>query len=98
MKRIIIASFFTVLMTSAFAQTQNNLDPSYSTRNYKHANKAAMASRNNLEKVIVLKPVLVQGGPEYKHRFNQSFVVVKSSANTRKPAAYRKGYKHSLGL
>jgi hypothetical protein len=98
MKRIVIASFFTVLMTSAFAQTQNNLDPSYSARNYKHANKAAMASRSNLDKAIALKPVLVQGGPEYKHRFNQTFVVVKGSANTGKPAAYRKGYKHSFGL
>ena len=98
MKRIVIASFFTVLMTSAFAQTQNNLDPSYSSRNYKHANKAAMASRGNLDKAIALKPVLVQGGPEYKHRFNQTLVVVKGSANTGKPAAYRKGYKHSFGL
>jgi hypothetical protein len=98
MKRIIIASFLTVLMTSAFAQTQNNLDPSYSTRNYKHANKAALAGRSNLDKAIVLKPVLVQGGLEYKHKYNQSFMVVRGSANTGKPAAYRKGYKHSFGL
>jgi len=85
-------------MSTAFAQTQNNLDPSYSPRNYKHANKATLAGRSNLEKAISLKPVLVQGGPEYKHKFNQSLMVVKGSANTGKPSAYRKGYKHSFGL
>ena len=98
MKRIIIASFLTVLVTCTFAQTQNNLDPSFSTRNYKHANKAALAGKTNLEKSIVLKPVLVQGEPEYKHRYNQKVMVVRGSANTSKPAAYRKGYKHSFGL
>lgn len=97
MKRFTVVSLLSILTTFAFAQKQT-VDPSYSTHNYKHANKAAFASKRNLDKIVPLKATLVQGGGEYKHRHNQTLFVVKGSANTGKPAQYRRGYKHPLGL
>ena len=60
-------------------------DASYSSHNYKHANKANIASRKKLDRVVPLQPTLVQGGSEYKHLFNQSFLVVKGVVKTKKP-------------
>jgi hypothetical protein len=73
-------------------------DPSYSVRNYKHPNKVRIARANNLDKIVPLKPVVVTGGQEYKHRFNQSWFVVKASVRTRSVKQSRITGKHSLGL
>lgn len=98
MKRFrILTGLLVAMATTAFSQ-QQAFDASYSSHNYKHANKATIASRKKLDRVVPLQPTLVQSGSEYKHLFNQSFLVVKGAVKTRKPAQYRKGYKHPLGL
>lgn len=98
MKRFrILTGLLVVMATAAFSQKQA-FDASYSSHNYKHANKANIASRKKLDRVVPLQPTLVQGGSEYKHLFNQSFLVVKGVVKTKKPLQYRKGYKHPIGL
>ena len=97
MKRILAASIIILITKVAFAQKLTT-DPSYSKRNYKQANKIALANINQLEKTVVLQPTLVRGGSEFKHHYNQSIFTVRGAARTKKMAQERKGYKHPMGL
>ena len=98
MKRILAASIIILITKVAFAQKLTATDPSYSKRNYKQANKIALANINQPEKTVVLQPTLVRGGSEFKHHYNQSIFTVRGAARTKKMAQERKGYKHPMGL
>jgi hypothetical protein len=97
MKRLILPLFLFILCGSVTGQKKVH-DPSYSIRNYKHPNKVKIARANNLDNIVPLKPVVVAGGHEYKHRFNQSWFMVKASVRTRSVKQSRVTGKHSLGL
>jgi hypothetical protein len=94
----ILFSLLCFIYLGAVSGQQKIYDPSYSDRNYKHPNKVRVARVNNLDKRVTLKPVLVSGGQEYKHRFNQSWFSVKASVRTRSVKTSRATGKHSLGL
>jgi hypothetical protein len=97
MKRLFLPLLLFIILGPATGQ-KKIYDPSYSVRNYKHPNKVKIARANNLDKTVPLNPVIVSGGSEYKHRFNQSWFVVKASVRTRPMKQSRVTGKHSLGL
>jgi hypothetical protein len=100
MKRIPLLSICLILFGWAHGQKKTTgTDPSYSAHNYKHPNKVSVARSKNLDGVTPLKSVLVSGGSEYKHRYNQSWFVVKAAFRTRPVnSKSRATTKHPLGL
>jgi hypothetical protein len=98
MKRSIIFGFLLLIGGIAFGQTKKDIDPSYSTRNYKHSNKANKARKDKLDQTVQLTQVLDWSPAEYKHRYNQSGLVVKGSFKTKKVSSSKAGYKHPVGL
>jgi hypothetical protein len=97
MKRLFLSLLLFIFIGPVSGQ-KKIYDPSYSVRNYKHPNKVKVARSENLDKIVPLNPVIVTGGQEYKHRFNQSWFVVKASIRTRPVKQSRVTGKHSLGL
>jgi hypothetical protein len=97
MKRLFLPFLLFIFFGQASGQ-KKIYDPSYSVRNYKHPNKVKIARSENLDKIVPLNPVVVAGGQEYKHRFNQSWFVVKASVRTRSVKQIRPTGKHALGL
>jgi hypothetical protein len=98
MKRLLISGLLAVMTIWAYGQKKTTYDQSYSIRNYKHFNKVSIARANDLDKVVSLRPIVVAGGPEYKHRFNQSGLVVRSAFRTLPVKQSRGTAKHPLGL
>lgn len=98
MKRLIMGAYLFLVGGIAFGQNKSAIDPSYSTNNYKHSNKAAYARKHKLDKSIKLTQVFDWSGAEHKHRYNQTGLVMRASFKTKKVNAARGGYKHSLGL
>jgi len=97
MKRLIIASALFLIGSFTFGQKRIG-DPSYSPRNYKHANKVAVARQLKLDQSMQLASVWTMSNAEHKHRYNHSGIVLKGTIKTLKVNSSRRGYKHPLGL
>lgn len=96
MKRFIILSGLLLISISVFSQKKIIRDPSYSVRNYKHANKVVYARQQRLEKTVVLGQTVVVSNSEYKHRHNHAGLVVKSTVRTNRVKSSSRGSKHPL--
>ena len=92
--KTIIASFIalaTLTGTASFAQTKNTTDPSVSARNYKHADKAEYAKKNNLEKQITISESETIQNNDYKHSDKKVLTKKAGMAVKNKP---HPNYKH----
>jgi len=98
MKQFMMLSCLLLIVTFAYGQKRANLDPSYSTRNYKHANQVVYARQHDLSRPVILRQTVVVSNSEYKHRYNHSGLVVKSVLRTSKVRRAGSTHKHPLGL
>lgn len=93
MKRVLTLALTMAIGTIAFAQ--KNTDPSVSVNNYKHANKAAYAKKNKLDKSPELSMVTVAENADYKHPGKKTKAVKKASVAVGTGST---SHKHPLGL
>ena len=105
MKRIMLLGFMLAAAQFTIAQTKMvdpslsaNLDPSISVNNYKHADKAAYAKANNLDRQTEMTSITVADQDAYKHpkkseKEKRSASIPVSSGMS--PAA---SHKHPHGL
>lgn len=96
MKRYLIILFASFIFSGTIAQN-SNLDPSYSTRNYKHPNKVKIAKRQKVDRGTTFGSMVYPGGSEYKHKHNQSWVSVRATVRTKQISKSRVTAKHPLG-
>lgn len=88
-------TFAFVMFLSTLAVAQKPVDPSYSANNYKHANKAAYAKKNNLDKSPELTVVTVADNADYKHPGRKAKVTKKAQLSS---GAASTSHKHPLGF
>lgn len=96
MKLGILVLSFSMLSSIAFGQRSVDIDPSYSSYNYKHPNKAAYAKKHNLDKPIRLGQIEVTQSEDYKHNHRVTTsrkvgVVTTDDRNKKYP-----NYKHPI--
>jgi hypothetical protein len=102
MKRILILTFLLGCGFSGICQNSKRInDPTYSTHNYKHPNKAAYAKEHNLDNSAFLETASVASNDNYKQPHNKR--IVKSSGvgiQSTKPLRDKRNqsYKHPFGL
>lgn len=93
MKRVMTLAVAMALGTIAFGQ--KNTDPSVSANNYKHANKAAYAKKNNIDKTTELSMAPVADNADYKHPGRKTKSVRKATIAVGTGST---NHKHPLGL
>jgi hypothetical protein len=102
MKQIFLLIFLLGCGFSGISQNSKRInDPTYSTHNYKHPNKAAYAKEHNLDNSTFLETSSVARNDNYKQPNNKP--MIKSSGvgiQSTKPSRDRRNqsYKHPFGL
>jgi len=98
MKKIAVLILLAASFNFAIGQDKHKNDPTYSSNNYKHPNKAAYASKHNFEKSNELEVVPTTLTADYKHPQNEKATVKAVSLRARKEIRKDNSYKHPSGL
>jgi hypothetical protein len=100
MSRLLILTLLVAACTTSFAQRkpkQTN-DPSYSVRNYKHADKAVWAAENKQGEFTTLDNAILKDQRDYKNPFSNKATKKAVVATFKKASTPAASHKHPLGI